>query len=243
MKTTSFYALTAAVLLSAAAPASAVILSGGAGVLTNVAPMPVAMASEGVALSAGAAMVTDSFAANRHPAWGGTFTRTGGNPGRSGMTGTGQFDFTGLAGGFLPAGTWVMLHDLDFGSFANETVTLRAYDTSGSAVTSHWLTNTEYVLDIVTQSNLTVIATDMPGWTFNSTSGDYVFSGAAVAGNPVVNLWVKTTQDIKLVDYAKPTAPNALRWLAPVVPEPSSSFLVLGAAGLLLRRRARGQVA
>jgi hypothetical protein len=60
-----------------------------------------------------------TFKAPASPAWLGTFKATGPVPG-SGKMGKIKYDFSGLAAGFLPAGSFFNFGDLDFGSVTSE---------------------------------------------------------------------------------------------------------------------------
>ena len=97
--------------------------------------------------------------------------------------------------------------DVDGGSATDERFTLTAYDAGGAAITTPWLTSTEFVwgtgrngpLDANPPSQL-----DMPMWAFNASTGEYAIDGRGVNGfNPTIGLALMTLTNINKLKVVK----------------------------------------
>ena len=79
---------------------------------------------------------TGTWSANAVPAWQGTFTATGLRPaGFYYTTEVCSHDFSGIASGVLPAGTYFTIYHLN----QNDHLTLTAYDSAHTVISSPWL--------------------------------------------------------------------------------------------------------
>jgi hypothetical protein len=161
----------------------------------------------------------------------GSFSGSGPYPGYVGLN---SFNFTGLTNGFLPAGSIVILGDLDAGSGPNESFSFTAKDSFGNPITSAWLESAFYMYSLNASD---LVAGSMPEYTW--TSPTYLFDGANVAGNPGVGVYLTTNQDIYGLDVFGTSSFAGFGIGAPT-PEPGSLLLMgSGLAGLagLVRRR------
>ncbi len=161
--------------------------------------------------------------------WVGTYQTVGPIPaGINNPTGTTLYrDFTGLAAGFLPTGTYTYFGDLDAGSATTEQFTLHAWDPSGSLITTPWLSVPVY-------SNATD-PNQLPGWSYSS--GTYIFDGSTVPGNPSVAFLLETLVDIGQIEVIRSSEWASFGLWAPI-PEPGTLCLLgLGAFTLARRRR------
>jgi hypothetical protein len=127
--------------------------------------------------------------------------------------------------GYLPAGTNLLLGDLD--SIENWTP-ITACAVGGGTVASHWLTDTVYaqgrVADLLPQF--------MPSWTFNG-AGLYTFTGESATGNPAFTIYIQTAVNITSLQVARDNVSNSLDFRSGQVPEPST-WAMLGSAVLIL---------
>ncbi len=164
----------------------------------------------------------------------GTFNATGPLPNGTGPTGTATYDFTTLPNGNLPVGTFFAFGDLDNGSAAIERFELRAFDVLGDVVTTAWLGDTVGV-------STTVVADDMPAYSFDGGTGVYVFDGSSVPNNPnpSVTFFLDSHTAIFGLEVNRFSIFANFALAAPV-PEPSSFILLCCgaacAAGSLLVR-------
>ncbi len=177
----------------------------------------------------------DSTAAS---AWQGTFT---GSPARiantSSGTGINTFDFGGLAIGILPTNTFIGLGDLDAGSSSSELISFRAWDASGSLITTAWLEEPSYQTGTGSQ-----VAEMLPDFSWNAITGIYTFdgNGETWAGNPSTGVYMLTNQQILTLEVNDQTSYAGFGISAPraQVPEPTTFLLIItGIIGFLGYKR------
>jgi hypothetical protein len=144
-----------------------------------------------------------------------------------------NWDFTGLTAGFLPAGTFFRLGDLDNG----ETMSFRAFDQANNLITSPWLDEAIFASS-PTPSDLQ--AANYPGWSF--AAGVYTFNGyAGVSGNTLLTITLPTNTDIFGLQVDQPDSTAGFGLAASAVPEPSTWAMIgLGLVGLGAKRFRRG---
>ncbi|RMH28795.1 MAG: hypothetical protein D6693_03035 [Planctomycetota bacterium] len=183
---------------------------------------------------------TGAWTAPAAASWVGTFSVVGPIPSSvSNPAGTSVYDFSTLPLGVLPVGTYFRFGDLDGGSVTNETYTLTAFDSSG-AITTPWLDDVLGVTGTGTGSSGAILPGNMPGWSFNSTTGAYFFDGSTVTGgNPSLGVWLQSNTSILQLEIIRTSNFANFALAAPLaIPAPGAVTLA-GLAGLALRRRRR----
>lgn len=172
--------------------------------------------------------------------WLGTFKATGPIPsGTANPIGITRYDFSTLPTGDASTGTIIFIGDVDGGSSTTETYTLRAFDSSGSLITSAWLDTPYSVIGTGTGGGGSIAPIDMPSWSWTSGTGEYFFSGAGVTGgNPTIGVYMETLTDIRFLEVTRTSQFTNFAVLAPQIPSPAGAgALALG--GLLAVRRRR----
>ncbi len=162
----------------------------------------------------GATRFTGTWSANVLAAWRGTFTGLGRIPvGNTGDHST-EFNFSGLAGGVLPAGTYLHINDLD----TIEHLKLKAYDSQHQAISQPWI-NRNPLEQHGSGSGVgfpgLVRPTDMPGWDWNESTQTYAFDGTTVVGNPNVNFTLSTGEAIVFLEVTREVTGFHLALAAP----------------------------
>jgi len=184
------------------------------------------------ALVESAGSFTGTWSSPAPSAWLGTFTATGDYP-RSGFTGTSVWNFSGLAAGNLPSGTYVRFSDLDSGT--HEAITLRAFDASNAAITSAWLDEPVFLAGSTPGDFL---QTNLPSW--NLASGVYTFTGASF--NTLLTLSLQTNTALTYLQVEKAHVNNGFGLAAPTsdVPEPGTmAMMAMGVVAVMVGRRRR----
>ena len=225
---TSFF-----VLLFAAMPADAMPLTGSGAHLPIPAVNPAWQPGVAAARVDTGGAFTGTWATPAQPDWVGTFNATGPIP-SSMNSGIANYDFTSLPLGYLPSGTFFIFGDVDQGSTLAEKAHLTAYNSSGDLLTTPWLDETYAVRGPGTGSVGSIVAGDMPGWSWNDVTSPstYVIDGSTVtAGNPNVAFALVSNQPISSMELDKLTTHYGFVLAAPSVPEPST--LVIACLGLL----------
>jgi hypothetical protein len=213
----------------------AATLTGSGSNLPIPAPNPGGPPGVSPTLTVVTGAFTGVWTAPAQPPWVGTFSATGPVP-NSSSTGTTSYDFTTLPTGVLPAGTFFLFNDVDYGSVTGETFDLRAWDTSASLITSPWLDEPIGVWGSGTGSGGAILPTNMPGWDWNSVNpSTYRIDGTSVSGgNPTVTFALVSNQPIATMELVKGSTFDSFGLQAPIsVPEPASIGLAcLGMLGL-----------
>jgi hypothetical protein len=160
--------------------------------------------------------------------WAGTIIGVGDVPDTFG-TGTTTFNFSGLTLGFLPAGSYLRLSDVD----SSEGVTITAFDQNGDPI-DNWLNDDAFVSGV---NSAQFFAHFLPA--YSSLAGTYTFTGETASGNPTLLVSLSTNQPIYRLALTKDES-YGIGLAASSVPEPGTYALVglgLTAIGALKRRR------
>lgn len=220
-------------VLSGAGTAFASVLTGSGPNLPIPIPNPASFPHIG-AVNSGitTAGFTGTWTAPAEPDWIGSFDAKGPVPsGSSSPAGTTRYDFTTLAHGSLPAGTFFWIGDVDHGSGAHEYYTFNAYDSSGAVITSPWLD------EPIQAYGTGLTSTAMPSWDWDSGTGTYTFDGMDVPFNPSIGIYMPSNQDISTLVVFRSAAVENFALHAPTVPAPGSAALVALSGLVVLRRR------
>lgn len=247
----SAIALTRGILTAAVALALWVGMPNSAHALTlmtsttltpiTLGPNPIPPAVGPAYVDNGNGTTTGTWSSPAGADWLGSFTVTGPLPTSGGAVGTATYDFSTLANGYLPIGSYFQFGDLDYGSAQDESYTLTAYDTAGNIITSPWLEETIGEDGIGNGPGNAILPTDMPSYEWQATNFSYYFNGDSVPGNPTVSVAVANNMQIGKLVVSRDSFYNAFGIAAPV-PEPSSvALLSCGFCTLFfLVRRRRG---
>ena len=220
---TSFF-----VLLFAAMPVAAMPLTGSGAHLPIPAINPAWQPGVAAARVDTGGAFTGTWATPAQPDWVGTFNATGPIP-SSMNSGIANYDFTSLPLGYLPSGTFFIFGDVDQGSTLAEKAHLTAYNSSGDLLNTPWLDETYAVRGPGTGSVGSIVAGDMPGWSWNDVTSPntYVIDGSTVtAGNPNVAFALVSNQPISSMELDKLTTYYGFVLAATIVPEPSTALLM-----------------
>lgn len=165
--------------------------------------------------------------------WIGTLSATGPVPNNQ-HTGKTVYDFTTLAAGELPSGTYFQFGDVDDGSATTEKIILTAFDSNGFQISSPWLDEPLHAWGAGSGSFGEPALADMPGWSFMG--GQYTIDGGQVPGNPTVSIALLSNTAITTLQLNKLSEFNGFSLMAPV-PTPGSMALLISAGLMGLRRK------
>jgi len=172
--------------------------------------------------------------------WIGDFTAVGPVPsGISNPPGSTRYDFTTLATGLLPSGTYFSFGDVDGGSTTFETFVLSASDVTGALITTPWLDEPMAVTGVGTGGGGSILPGNMPGWDWNATLGQYTIDGSTVTGgNPSLGVWLESNTDMAFLSVER-TSSFANFGLSAPIPEPGTAAMLalVGTGAALFRRR------
>ena len=157
-----------------------------------------------------------AWAAPANWGWQGAFTATGPVTDNA-HSGTTVYDFHALNLGLLPASTFFTFADVDGGSGAGEIFRVRAFDAANSTITTPWLSSPQYVLGTGRGIGGAPTVLDMPSWSFNAGTGEYVFDGSTINGfNPSVGFAMLSQAGILRLEVIKGSNFNGFALAAPV---------------------------
>lgn len=183
---------------------------------------------------------TGTWSAPAQSPWHGTFTGTGPIPaGNLRPSGISTYDFTGLAAGALPTGTFFFLTDLDNGS-GSEKFSVQAFDSTHTVISSAWLNNPALGHGGIGAAGGAPQSTDAPGWDWGTIAANtYTFDGTTInTGNPSISLALGSNQAISYLEITRGSSFANFALGAPVaVPEPATVFLLAGCFGASFVRR------
>ena len=169
--------------------------------------------------------------------WQGTFTGSPDLP-PGNFAITYSMNFSSLMNGVLPVNSYFGLGDLDGGSASNEVITLRAWDSTNTLITTPWLDEPTYQ----DGTNNPQLASMLPDFMWDSSAGIYTFagSGETFAGNPSTSVIMLNNQEILILEVDDQTAYAGFGLSAPIfvpapapVPAPTTVCLIgLGLIGI-----------
>ncbi len=162
----------------------------------------------------GATSFTGKWSTDVQAAWRGTFTGFGRIPaGNTGDHST-EYDFSGLAGHMLPAGTYLLIGDLD----TIELLTLKAYDSNRQPITLPWLNS----IPLEQHGSGTgvglpgsILPTDLPGWDWNESTQTYSFDVTTIVGNPTLSFTLSTREPIVFLELTREVTGFNVHLMAP----------------------------
>ena len=158
---------------------------------------------------------TGTWSANAMPAWQGTFTAEGLRPAGYYYTADPcRHDFSGLATGVLPAGTYFTIYHLN----RNDHLTLRAFDSTHTLIASPWL-NRKPLSQWGHGSGpgfpgLPVLE-NMPGWDWQDSTGTYSFDGNAVTESHSVTIALSSCEPLGFLEVTRDNNSVSFGLLAP----------------------------
>ena len=157
---------------------------------------------------------TGTWKADVPAAWQGTFSGLGRIP--AGNTGdhTAAFDFSGLANGVLPVGSYIHFTDLD----NKEHLTLKAYDMNHNAIALPWLNR----IPLEKHGSGTgvgfpgsLLPNDLPGWDWNESTQTYTFEGKTIVGNPTLSFTQSTCEAVVFLEVTREVTGFSVHLMAP----------------------------
>ena len=166
---------------------------------------------------------TGTWSATAMPAWQGTFTAEGLRPASYYHSPDPcRHDFSGLASGVLPAGTYFTIYHLD----QNGRLTLKAFDAAHKVISSPWL-NRKPLCQWGSGTGggypgLPVLE-NMPGWDWNASTGTYTFDGTAVT-NSAITIALSSCKAIGFLEVTRGNNSLSFGLLAPAADQEGDGF-------------------
>ena len=166
---------------------------------------------------------TGTWSATASAAWRGTFTAEGSRPvGVVYPAGVANYDFSGLANGVLPAGTYFTVYSIDSGDH----LTLRAYDSKHMVISSPWLDSkppSQWGEGSGSGFPGLPVLADMPGWAWDESNGTYLLDGSTDAAPSDLTIALSSRQDIGYLEVTRDSAGFSFNLLAPAAAAEASS--------------------
>ena len=166
---------------------------------------------------------TGTWSANAMPAWQGTFTAEGFRPASYYHSPDPcRHDFSGLASGVLPAGTYFTIYHLN----QNGRLTLKAFDAAHKVITSPWL-NRKPLCQWGSGTGrghpgLPVVE-NMPGWDWNESTGTYTFDGLAVTP-ATITIALSSCREIGFLEVTRSDNSFSFGLMAPAADQEGDGF-------------------
>ena len=195
----------------------------GTGKHLPLAPIGKALAAVNPSYVETTTSFTATWSATAAAAWRGTYTAEGCRPvGVVYPAGVANYDFSGLANGVLPAGTYFTVYSIDSGDH----LTLMAYDSKHMVISSPWL-NSNPLSQWGEGSGsgfpgLPILA-DMPGWAWSESTGTYSLDGSTDAAPSDLTIALSSRQDIGYLEVTRDSTGFSFNLLAPAAALKSSS--------------------
>ena len=158
---------------------------------------------------------TGTWSANAMPAWQGTFTAEGLRPaGHYYSPDPCRHDFSRLASGVLPVGTYFTIYQLN----RNQHLTLRAFDSAHTLIASPWLNrkpSSQWGSGSGPGFPGRPVLDDMPGWDWQATTGTYSFNGDAVTESHSLTIALSSCEPIGFLEVTRGNNGVSFGLLAP----------------------------
>lgn len=188
------------------APRSAIVPTGppmiGTGPHLPLAPNGVVLDVVPPAYDDRTTSFTGTWGLDAPVAWRGSFTGVGPMPRDNTGSHSTSYDFSGLPGSVLSAGSYFAITDLD----TVEQLSLTAYDTTHTVITSPWLNLyplSQWGKGTGEEPPGQILPTDLPGWAWHELTHTYHFHGRQVAGNPAVSFALSSREAIGFLDVKR----------------------------------------
>ncbi len=195
----------------------------GSGTHLPLAPIDNTLAAVESKYAKNATGFTGTWSATAMPAWQGTFTAEGLRPaGYYHSPDPCRHDFSGLASGVLPAGTYFTIYHLN----QNDRLALKAFDAAHKVITSPWL-NRKPLCQWGSGTGggypgLPVLE-DMPGWDWNESTGIYTFDGLAVTP-AAITIALSSCREIGFLEATRSDNSFSFGLMAPAADQEGDGF-------------------
>ncbi len=156
-----------------------------------------------------------TWSADAMPAWQGTFTGEGLRPATYYFTPDAcRHDFSGLAGGVLPTGTYFTIYHLN----ENGRLTLKAFDSAHKVISSPWLNRnplSQWGVGTGPGYPGLPVLENMPGWNWQESTGTYTFDGNTVPEPSVLTIALTSCREIGFLEVTRSNNEHSFGLLAP----------------------------